>query len=123
MTTKRVLVTVIVVSLIFVGLTVNMIFQPKSSVSKANFDRIQIGMTKEEVDKIFNWGKGEWSESSFGEAKQDVAKEDVVAGCVAWGGDDGIATVIFDLRGRLVHKEWTDRPLTFLQKLRRSLPF
>jgi hypothetical protein len=76
---------------------------PRPGVTRANFDRIEMGMTEAEVEEIFG-GKG----------KQEQC------GCV-WNAYDGSwSTMTFD-HDCVDTKRWTDSDNTFLHRIRRWL--
>ena len=81
----------------------------RSNVTKANFERIQEGMTRPEVEQVF--GMAGISQSS---------KEDALT---AWEADDGSVAYVRFLDGCVVRKSWHDSELTFFQKIRRRLHF
>jgi hypothetical protein len=94
---------------------------PCPGVTKANFDRIQKGMTKGEVEGIFG-GKGEivangmvWSaeEGNFVFNPRRI-------GC-CWSADDGSRAVIEFSDDCVDLKDWRGSNDTMLDKLRRWL--
>jgi hypothetical protein len=109
--------TVSVAFLLCAGIALLAAFAPPlTGVTRANFDRLKKGMTRGEIERIFEWGKEGWADiGEPGEHRQQ--------GEWAWGGDDGVAVVFFDENGKAVHMRWVDRPRTFLQKLRSLIPF
>jgi hypothetical protein len=79
-------------------------------VTKANFDRIENGMTKPEIECIIglptdqsahglNWLNAHNYKNSkaFMGAGQDL---------VVWGGDDGVIIIVFAADGSIVRKGW-----------------
>jgi hypothetical protein len=85
-------------------------------VTKANFDRIEIGMTLSEVEAILGDDRG--SRATFG---SDINPPDA-RGRAGWGGEDGVAFIGFDMHWRVVHTDWLDLPLTLSERFRRRLP-
>jgi hypothetical protein len=84
---------------------------PRPGVTKANFDRIQEGMTQAEVEVIFD---------KPGEVREVVRWSLMLR----WRSDDGaVATVSFSGDDELVvhSKTWTDSDETILDRIRRWL--
>ena len=113
MTKKRLLLIAAVPLAIAVILGVLVMLTTRSTVTKANFERIQEGMTRAEVEEVF----GEKGEQEL---------PGIVAAYV-WYADDGSWTAIDFVDGCVVRKSWHDsadgflrpaRELTFFQKLR-----
>ena len=107
MTKKRLLLLAFLPLVIVVTLGVLAILPPSPGVTKANFDRIEKGMTKAEVEEIFG-GKGE------------LFHEDDKA-LMYWDADDGsVAWIRF--QGDCVDgKGWLDSDEPILDKIRRWL--
>lgn len=84
----------------------------RPGVTKANFDRIEYGMTREEVETLF--GGPTWSCRIRGQF--DVAPPTIV-----WAGHDGATADIDFLEGAVSEKSWTASTETIPDKLRRWL--
>ena len=78
---------------------------PRSHVTKANFDRIQEGMTKAEVEQIFG-EKGKW------DAETDR---------LVWQADDGTWACVWFIDGCVTQTNWLNPNETLLEKIRRWL--
>ena len=85
-------------------------------VTKANFDRIEIGMTLPEVEAILGTDRG--SRPILTDIMLPIGHE-----VEEWGGDEGFANIIFDEGKRMVRKDWDSAPLPFLDRIRRRLPW
>lgn len=86
-------------------------------VSKARFDRIQIGMTEADAEAIFARPSG--STLTIVEKQSGSAMTicfDPGKGC-AWLGGDGDAMVLFDADGRISKTTWIDHEWTLLEKM------
>ena len=79
------------------------IIPPGPGVTKANFDRIEIGMTKAQVEKIFG-GEGELGAD----------------GCT-WHADDGSFAFVWFIDDRVLRVQWLSSHDTFFDKIRRWL--
>ena len=106
-TKKRLLLLAFLPLVIVVTLGVLAILPPSPGVTKANFDRIEKGMTKAEVEEIFG-GKGE------------LFHEDDKA-LMYWDADDGSLALIRFVDNCVPDKTWYDSDETILGKLRRWL--
>jgi hypothetical protein len=76
---------------------------PFPGVTKANHDRIEIGMPSKEVFDLLG--------------TPDFWK-DVRGRELYWEGDDGICHLIFDGSGAVTMKIWRDQPRTYWQKVK-----
>ena len=92
--------------LIGAGLGVTMLVADGPGVTKANFDRIHNGMTKDRVMEIL----GQLPSGDFGSAE-------------VWNDEDGLIVVHFDTRDIVVDTEWLSHlpQKTLPEKLRRWL--
>jgi hypothetical protein len=117
MTTKRRLILIAAVSL-SIALTFGVLAMqpPGPGVTKANFDRIQEGMTLVEVKKILGEKGRYWEMRST--PISFVPKTD--NGVWSWSADDGSWALITYSDG-VVGKYWTDSTETILDKIRRWL--
>jgi SmpA / OmlA family len=82
----------------FVGF---MLLPASPGITKTNFDKIQNGMTRTEVNELFGT-------PSF---MADVSDNKGV-----WTGLDGGCSVRFDTNGRVSDKSWRDEPRSIRQK-------
>ena len=96
---------------------------PRHRINPESFEKIQVGMTLEEVEAILGVPPGDYA------TKQHVydlwGGDGVVLGLrhrIAWAGDEGAIHVILSPEGRVSHKLWLDLcfigEVTFLDKLR-----
>jgi hypothetical protein len=83
---------------------------PQPGVTKANFDRVKIGMAWAEVDEIF--GQAASERSTLGGGLSNLA---------SYGGDHGASAHIDYCDDVVTRKEWIDSTETFVGKLRRWL--
>ena len=83
-------------------LAVLALLPPRARVTKANYDRIEEGMTREQVEKLLGGRGDEW----------------IGRNVIVWFNDWDHAKVFicFDDRDRVVEKTW-EPPLTFLERL------
>jgi len=108
MTKKRWLLAGCLIAFVGVVLSVLALLPPRTGVTKANFDRIEKGMTKVQIEGIFGRiGK--------------VVREDVAV--LAWEADDESSTYIRFLDDRMIDASWIQSKSneTFSDKLRRWL--
>lgn len=89
-----------------VALAVTAMLPPTPGVTKANLDRIEIGMTVDEVNAIL--GPPEW----HGETNNPNL-------CICWVGNDGRGSVYFDTSGRISSKTWDEREQSILERISR----
>jgi len=90
-------------------------FPPRPGVTKANFDRIEKGMTRADVEELF----GKPASGSYLHGGKKIRHT-----CELWSGDEGSATIICDEEhGIVADKEWSTRKLSVLQTLRRWVRF
>lgn len=103
MTKKRLLLLAALPLVIAMTLGVLVMLPPRPGVTKANFDRIEKGMTKAQVEEIFG---GEGQKTEWGRY---------------WKSDDG-SGAFFQFRDHcVVYGEWYDSHETILDKIRRWL--
>jgi hypothetical protein len=134
MTKKRLLLIAAVPLVIAVILGVLAMLPPSPGVTKANFDRIEKGMTVAEVEGIFG-GEGEEGEVTrddkaliaeiLGQEFERDGKSPKVRGdlrvCRTWGANDGSGAQIEFVDDCVVDKHWFDSHETVLDKIRRWL--
>ncbi len=101
-----------------VTLLVLWLLQARPAVTEANFDRIEIGMTRTEVEDFIGPDNGNRFIMVDITGRMPVGQVEE-----AWGGNDGTVWLIFDEQKGVVSKEWHDSPLPFLDRLQRKLPW
>jgi hypothetical protein len=111
MTKKRLLLFASLPLTIAVTLGVLALLPPRPGVTKANFDRIEMGMTKAEVEEIFG-GRFVLHKGMANVGLNPLA---------GWEAHDGAVALIYLSDGSVVRKDWAESELTFVQKLRRWL--
>lgn len=92
MTKKRMALVAVLPLTIAVILGVLALLPPRPGVTKANFDRIEMGMKKAEVERFF--------------AKS--GKRLPVLWGTKWTGDEGEAIIRFDYDEKVIDKIWSD---------------
>ena len=102
---KRLLLIASLPLTIVVTLCVLAMLPPSPGVTKANFDRIEKGMTKAEVEQIFG-EKGEW---------------DAEIDRLVWQADDGTWACVWFIDGCVTQTNWLNPNETLLEKIRRWL--
>jgi hypothetical protein len=115
-TKKRLLLIASVPLAIVVTLGVLAMLPHGPGVTKANFDRIETGMTRTEVEEIF----GGPSESKTYTTVGEITTITDVWGQIEQGKCVGLANVNFQDE-MVVDKEWHSVPETILGKIRRWL--
>jgi len=124
MTRKRryLIVAGILAGCVCAALGVVAMLPPQPGVTKANFDRIEIGMTKSEVEQIFGRERTV-SPSPFRSlvvlATFQCDFEGVAVMC--WDADNGSWAGIGFKGNCVVDKHWRNSPETFTDKFRRWL--
>ena len=113
MTKKRLLLIASLPLTIVVTLGIAAILPPGPGVTKANFGRIEKGMTEAEVEAIFGVPA-----HSGGVGGDDESGIFVFS---HWHSDDGADASIVTHGGIVCDKNWTSSPNTFLDKIRRWL--
>src|SRR5437868_1296173 len=119
MTRKRYLaVAGMLAILVGAGFGVGMMLPPAPGVTKANFDRIEIGMTGGDVEAIL----GERTIMQ----KVNGGSGGLMVWIDRWEGDNrASATIVYSWHesgeGRVASKRWTPSKETILEKLRRWL--
>jgi hypothetical protein len=93
---------------------------PIPGVTKANFDRIEVGMTKTEVQAILG-SDSQPAPFMFGGTSTMVAALST-CNAEAWCRDDGAwARIIFDNADVVISKDWIDSSENTLETIRRWL--
>jgi hypothetical protein len=92
-----------------VALGVFAVLPPRGGVTKTNFDRVEIGMKKVEVEAIF----GEQGLAVESNQPQDFL--------FYWRGDDGATATVVFFDGAVIQVFWADSTETISDKLRRWL--
>jgi hypothetical protein len=114
MTKKRLLLIASLPLIAAVALGVLAMLPPSTGVTKANFDRIQGGMTLAEVKEIFGRKADESMRYvAYGKVKQETER--------IWAADDGSAAFVEFRDDCVTGKEWAGFNETFLDKIRRWL--
>ena len=109
MTKKRLLLVAAVPLTIAVTLGVLAMLRPSPGVTKANFDRIEKGMTRAEVEQIFGRESIRWD----GLAEKGEGFH--------WMARDGSSALVMFVDECVTEKQWSDSNETILDKLRRWL--
>jgi SmpA / OmlA family len=121
MTKKRLIATVgTLACLVFVGLFLLAMF-PFAGVTTANFDRIEEGMTRDEVERLLgNPSASRWPKRKIYYMPQ-LPK--LPPGCAEteWGGYEGIVVIHFDDKGTVIQKIMFGSPEPFRDKIHRWL--
>ena len=128
---KRLLMIAAVPLAIVVTVSVLAMLPPSPGVTKANFDRIQKGMTLAEAEEIFG-EKGEVTRDDKALIAEILGQEFARDGkslkvrgdlkvCRTWGANDGSGAQIEFVDDCVVDKQWIDTDETFLKKIRRWL--
>ena len=115
MTKKRLLLIASVPLVIVMMLGVLALLLPSPGVSKANFDRIEKGMTSAQVEQILG-GEAKTIEPWFGGIRDNPGAKVAV-----WKADDESKAGIVLMNSCVFDKEWRDSTETFLDKIRRWL--
>jgi len=93
---------------------------PRPGVTKANFDRIEIGMTEAQLEALL----GRKSAQSIDVEKiMRALYRDSKERHFIWTGVYGTAVIRIDEDERVVAPQWQDRGPTLFQRLRSLLPF
>ena len=113
---KRLIVSAgMVASLASAALLVLWLLPARPAVTKANFDRIEIGMTLSDVEAILGADRGRPVFIVYVHISQELEQ---------WEGDEGIISIILDHQDhRVIRKVWHDSPLTIFERLQRRLPW
>jgi hypothetical protein len=107
MTKKRLLLIASLPLAVALVIGVLAMLPPRPGVTKANFDRIETGMTESEVEQILG-----------GKAKCRVGGETVEA---IWEADDASSTLVEFEADRVFRKQWFGSHEAFLAKICRWL--
>jgi hypothetical protein len=110
MTKKRLLLFASLPLTIALTLGVLAMLPPSPGVTKANFDRIEKGMTKAEIEEVFG---------RKGNPAVEIGQR--ALGVLYWVEDDGSVAEIIILDDGVMSKKWTNSNETMLQKIRRVL--
>ena len=109
MTKKRLLLIASLPLAIALTFGIFTILPPRPSVTKANFDRIENGMTKAEVEEVF----GEKGQPSYGAPQ--------VGEAMFWTARDGSNAIVEFVDECVAIKQWADSKETIFDKIRRWL--
>ncbi len=94
------------------AVAIPMLQPPRPDVTKANFDRIEDGMTEQDIEAISGPSRGIWKAFQDPSCRQQ-------SDC--WERDDGAAAYVDFFDGRVSYKRWTESTETITDKLRRWL--
>jgi hypothetical protein len=83
------------------------------AVTKANFDRIEIGMSLAQVEAILGTDRGDRGIPACDEEGHILLEWDEAM----WSGNDGIALIALDEHGQVVRNRWRDDPLPFFKQI------
>ena len=111
-TKKRFLLIAFLPLTITVTLGVLAMLPPSPGVTKSNFDRIEVGMSRQEVEEIFGAPPTPWA--GFLTSSMRIGEK--------WGKNEReFAVIVFDQWGhmKVVEAEWFDFRESLLQKIRR----
>jgi hypothetical protein len=131
MTKKRILLVASLPLAIALTFGVLTILPPRPGVTKANFDRIEVGMTKAQVEGIFG-AEGEVTRDDKALIAEILGKEFERDGkslkvrgdlsvCRIWGANNGSGAQIEFVDDCVVDKQWLETDESFLKKIRRWL--
>ena len=120
---KKRLVVIVAIPIAVLGAIVIILalIPAKPGVTKANFNRLDVGMTRNEVEAVFGGPCNEGlvqadSIFAFSSGQQHQAWQQ------AWQGVDGFALVKFNENSQVEETTWHQRAGTIWDKLRRMLP-
>ena len=114
MTRRRTLLLAsLIAASVCVGLAVLAMLPPRPGVTKANFDRIEVGMQIEEVECILA-GPG------FSIDKL-ITRDEAGSGIILWQHSDGSMVMIWPADKVVAKKKWVPSQETLLNKIRRWL--
>jgi hypothetical protein len=117
MSKKRLLLFASLPLTVAVTLGVLAMSPPRPGVTKTNFDRIQEGMTKAQVQEML----GQDGEFTGGFTVVDRQEAQIAKAEFAWRADDGSVVFIMFVEGCVAAKYWSDSNETILDKIRRWL--
>ncbi len=80
----------------------------RTGVCKASFDRVELGMTREDVEAIFGRPPDEFVRIPVGNGKPPL--EILEPGVMGWSSHNGMAIVRFNEAGRVDLFTWADPP-------------
>lgn len=109
MTKKRLLLFASLPLSLAVAIGVLAMLPPRPGVTKANFDRIQEGMSRAEVEEI------------FGQEGVVVSSREGKHKAVRWLAEDGSTAGVLFVEDWLLDKDWHDSNEAILDKIRRWL--
>jgi len=110
--TKKCLIAIFTleVTIVISFVVIAFVEERRPSVTKANYGRIELGMTCDDVNALF--GTPEFALGELGEPSM----------MITWWGRDGCARIQFDAAGKVSIKHWDDYNHSALEKLERLLP-
>ena len=118
---KRLLAITAILAAVVGAIVLSLALLPaRPAVTKANFDRLEIGMSLDDVNAAFG---GPHSISvSMPMASEQIADPRVLEFSLAWHGADGVVT-FSEKEMRVINTTFYDEPTSFYQKLQRWLPW
>jgi hypothetical protein len=93
----------------------------RPGVTRANFERLQEGMTKAQVEALLNGPPQHITPSGKNYSRLQNGTLLIGQTKEVWGGEQGAAIVVFDEQGGLLYKDWHDSPESFLDRIRRMI--
>jgi hypothetical protein len=124
MTRKRryLISAAVLAACICIALGVLALLPPRPGVTKANFDRIEVGMTIADVDEKFAplSELDERIEDFLGEESNRLPQFKGKRH-IQWDGREGICQFLFDANGRVEKKTWHDHEPSFIKRFFRGL--
>jgi hypothetical protein len=122
---KKPLLAVVAVLLVLVGILLTLLLPRPSKVTRANFERIEVGMSKPEVEEILGGPPGDYRDRPT----YTHARVDFLLGLVGafapgreergWHGNQGVIEVTFDGPGVVAEKQFTEEtPAGWAETLR-----
>jgi len=109
---RLIILSIGAIAVVSIGLGILAVLPPQPGVTKANFDRIEKGMTLADVEAIL--GSESMSHFDHGESGPLISRE-------IWHGVDRSSTRITFDDGIVCEKQWRDSTETLTDKLRRWL--
>jgi len=118
---KNRLLAIAAIAIAIVGtfVLILMLLPQPPGVTKGNFDRLALGMSRDEVETLF----GKACDDSHIVEKKTETKVIVVRCHLAWNSDDGQALIHFDQNGQIEKKLWFEAEFTLWQRLQRRFPW
>ena len=111
MTSKRTLIlvatSVVIAALLGVYFTDGILWNSGKRITKENFDKIEIGMTFEQVEDVFGCLPSEYRKEAAPDDRKDAPPSDGEAAWIGvWNGSGVQASLDFSVEDVLVDKQW-----------------